>query len=147
MRLQFEMTRERIQELDDLVNRLGLKTRANLLNEALTLYEWALRELESGRIIASLDEEKDQYKEIEMPGFLAVKSGAQEMDQENFLEALSDKEKEILDLLYQGRADQEIAAVMGVSPRTAKLHIRNVINKLISRNQEQYQKIKASGKI
>ncbi|HEY5574990.1 MAG TPA: LuxR C-terminal-related transcriptional regulator [Anaerolineales bacterium] len=147
MRLQFEMTRERIQELDDLVNRLGLKTRANLLNEALTLYEWAIRELESGRIIASLDEEKDQYKEIEMPGFLAVKSGAQEMDQENFLEALSDKEKEILDLLYQGRADQEIAAVMGVSPRTAKLHIRNVINKLISRNQEQYQKIKASGKI
>ena len=147
MRLQFEMTGERVKELDDLINRLGLKTRANLLNEALTLYEWAIRELESGRIIASLDEEKDQYKEIEMPGFLAVKSGAQEMDQENFLEALSDKEKEILDLLYQGRADQEIAAVMGVSPRTAKLHIRNVINKLISRNQEQYQKIKASGKI
>jgi len=147
MRLQFEMTGERVKELDDLINRLGLKTRANLLNEALTLYEWAIRELESGRIIASLDEEKDQYKEIEMPGFLAVKAGAQEMDQENFLEALSDKEREILDLLYQGRADQEIAAVMGVSPRTAKLHIRNVINKLVSRNQEQYQKIKASGKI
>jgi DNA-binding CsgD family transcriptional regulator len=147
MRLQFEMTGERVKELDGLINRLGLKTRANLLNEALTLYEWAIRELESGRIIASLDEEKDQYKEIEMPGFLAVKSGAQEMDQENFLEALSDKEREILDLLYQGRADQEIAAVMGVSPRTAKLHIRNVINKLVSRNQEQYQKIKASGKI
>jgi DNA-binding CsgD family transcriptional regulator len=147
MRLQFEMTGERVKELDGLINRLGLKTRANLLNEALTLYEWAIRELESGRIIASLDEEKDQYKEIEMPGFLAVKAGAQEMDQENFLEALSDKEREILDLLYQGRADQEIAAVMGVSPRTAKLHIRNVINKLVSRNQEQYQKIKASGKI
>jgi hypothetical protein len=68
-RLQFDISEERVQELDDLVERTGLKTRAHLFNSALTLFEWAIREREAGRIIAAVDEKTDKYKEIQMPGF------------------------------------------------------------------------------
>lgn len=68
MRLQFELTEDRVKELDELIERLGLRTRVNLLNEALTLYEWAIHEREAGRIIASVDEKNDRYKEVELPG-------------------------------------------------------------------------------
>lgn len=68
-RLQFELPEERVLELDNLAERTGLKTRVQLLNTALTLFEWAVREREAGRIIASLDEGNAKYKEIDMPGF------------------------------------------------------------------------------
>jgi ATP/maltotriose-dependent transcriptional regulator MalT len=68
-RVQFELQDERAKELDQLVDKTGLKTRVRLLNEALTLYEWAINERESGRIIASVDETRDSYKEILMAGF------------------------------------------------------------------------------
>jgi hypothetical protein len=71
-RIQIDMDDERVEELDALIEETGLKTRVNLFNEALTLYEWAIREREAGRIIASVDEIEDKYKEIEMPGFPAV---------------------------------------------------------------------------
>ncbi|HSF80008.1 MAG TPA: DUF4332 domain-containing protein [Anaerolineales bacterium] len=67
-RLQFEVSDERIQELDSLQKRTGIKTRIQLFNSALSLFEWAVRQRESGRIIASMDEEKGIYKELEMPG-------------------------------------------------------------------------------
>lgn len=68
-RLQFDFPDERVKELDALVERTGLKTRAQLINSALTLFEWAVREREAGRIIASVDEITEKYKEVEMPGF------------------------------------------------------------------------------
>jgi len=68
-RLQFDFSEEKVKELDDLANRTGLKTRAQLFNSALSLFEWAIREREAGRIIASMDEKTDKYKEVLMPGF------------------------------------------------------------------------------
>jgi hypothetical protein len=90
MRLQFEMTEERVKEIDELIDRLGLKTRVNLLNEALTFYEWAVREREAGRIIASVDEEEDKYKEVELPGFPTI-TKTQEV-----AEKIKDKIKEMV---------------------------------------------------
>ena len=68
-RLQFELSEKRVEELDTLVEQTGSKTRVQLINAAITLFEWAVREREAGRIIASIDEEQGHYKEIEMPGF------------------------------------------------------------------------------
>lgn len=67
-RLQILMSTERLQELDELVRQSGLKTRTDLVNSALTLFEWAFRERLAGRSIGSLDEEKDRFKEIDLPG-------------------------------------------------------------------------------
>jgi predicted flap endonuclease-1-like 5' DNA nuclease len=72
-RVQFLLTDEMAANLDRLVEVTGLKTRTQLLNMALTLFEWAVREREAGNIIASVDEENDKYKEVTMPGFPAIK--------------------------------------------------------------------------
>lgn len=71
-RLQFEIPDERIEELDALLRRTGLRTRVQLFNAALSLFEWAVRQRESGRIIASIDERNGTYKELEMPGLPAL---------------------------------------------------------------------------
>jgi hypothetical protein len=71
-RLQFELPMERVKELDALAERTGLKTRVQLINAALTLFEWAVRERQAGRIIASMDEESGKYKELDMPGLPVV---------------------------------------------------------------------------
>ncbi len=66
-RLQFDMPEAKVKELDALVERLGLKTRAQLLNAALTLFKWTVQEREAGRMVASIDEERGIYKEVFMP--------------------------------------------------------------------------------
>ncbi len=68
-RLQFEVPDEKVVDIDALVEKTGLKTRAQLFNVAYAFYNWAIRERENGRIIASVDEKQGKYKEVEMPGF------------------------------------------------------------------------------
>lgn len=65
-RLQFDMPDAKVKELDALVERLGLKTRAQLINAALTLFKWTVQEREAGRMVASVDEDRGVYKEILM---------------------------------------------------------------------------------
>jgi hypothetical protein len=67
-RLQVLMSDERLDELDALVKLTGLKTRTELINYSLTLFEWSVKERLGGRIIASVDEQNERYKEVELPG-------------------------------------------------------------------------------
>jgi hypothetical protein len=66
-RIQFELTEGQLKELERLMERSGVRTKKDLLNNALTILEWALNEKGAGRIIASVDEEHDRYKELVMP--------------------------------------------------------------------------------
>lgn len=43
---------------------------------------------------------------------------------------LSDREREILDLMAQGRSNAEIASRLVLSPKTVRNHVSNVLNKL-----------------
>jgi len=43
---------------------------------------------------------------------------------------LSPREKQVMDLLAQGKRDKDIAAVLGISPRTAQKHVGGACNKL-----------------
>ncbi len=71
-RLQFLLQDNRLEELDGLVNELGLKSRTDLLNSALSLFEWAVHERQKGRIIVAYDEDADRYKEVVVDGFPPV---------------------------------------------------------------------------
>ena len=46
------------------------------------------------------------------------------------LEALTPRERQILDLVAEGRPNKEIAAVLGISERTARTHVSHVLRKL-----------------
>ena len=67
VRLQLEMTGERERELTELMERVEVATKKDFLNNALTLLEWAIEEVQVGRVIASLDEAEMKYKVVVMP--------------------------------------------------------------------------------
>src|ERR1700676_1241598 len=74
-RIQLDVSDEKVAELEKLMSTVGLKTKKELLNNALTLLEWAVKERAAGRIIASVDEHGDKYKEILMPVLQNVPPG------------------------------------------------------------------------
>ena len=67
VRIQLDMPDERVKELDALMTETGVSTRKELFNNALTLFEWAIREKKLGNMIASVDESAKKMKELVMP--------------------------------------------------------------------------------
>jgi metal-responsive CopG/Arc/MetJ family transcriptional regulator len=67
VRIQLDLPEEQVKELDELMRETKVSTRKDLFNNALTLFQWAVRAKRSGRIIASLDEEHGTAKELVMP--------------------------------------------------------------------------------
>ena len=54
-------------KVDEIKEDSGIKKNKELFNFALSLLEWSLKEKQKGRIIVSLDEENQKYKEILIP--------------------------------------------------------------------------------
>src|SRR5512143_907749 len=57
--------------------------------------------------------------------------------QEATLEALSDREREVLVLLAQGASNREIGAALAISEGTVKNHVSNILAKLQAANRTQ----------
>lgn len=72
-RIQFEVPIDRLQELENLMNKAGIATKKELLNNALTLLEWVIGEKARGHSIASVDETQKRFKELAMPIFSNIK--------------------------------------------------------------------------
>ena len=66
-RIQFELPEDKVAELERLMDEGGIKTRKDLLNNALMLLEMAIKERKEGRTLVSVDEKKNRYKEVLMP--------------------------------------------------------------------------------
>ncbi len=66
-RIQLELPDDKVRELEELMDEAGLKTKKDLISNALTLFKWAVKETKSGRVIASVDEENQRYREVLMP--------------------------------------------------------------------------------
>lgn len=73
VRVQIEITEEKSRELELLMKESGIKTKKDLINNALTLFEWAVKEIKEGRKIVSLDEKNKKYKEVFMPCLSNIK--------------------------------------------------------------------------
>lgn len=78
MRIQFELTEEKANELTQLMNTIGVSTKKDLFENALTFLEWAVNELQQDpdRIIGSIKEKEDTYKELQMAAFSNARSKA-----------------------------------------------------------------------
>lgn len=66
-RFQLDISREHLKELESLMKELGITTKKDLFNQAITLLEWAATERKSGRVIASIDKANDEYKQVLLP--------------------------------------------------------------------------------
>lgn len=71
-RVQIVLPTERVRMLDQIAEEAGLATRKDLFNNALTLLNWAVREVKRGRVIASVDESTQRFTELHMPILDAV---------------------------------------------------------------------------
>jgi hypothetical protein len=79
-RLQIDITETQEKDLDQLLNELkefGIGTKKDLFNNALALFEWAVRERKRTRIIASVDESADRYHEVHLPVLDRIRGAAQ----------------------------------------------------------------------
>ena len=72
----------------------------------------------------------DQYLSPELSGVLirAIQKGS--FDVEDPLERLSEREKEVLQLIVRGHSNREIAQILGLSANTVSVHRYNLMNTL-----------------
>ena len=75
VRLQVEMDKEHMEDLEELLKLGGLRTKRDLLNNALTLLKWAAREKAKGNSLCSVDPSGRLHKELELP-FLEMVAAA-----------------------------------------------------------------------
>ena len=76
MRIQLELPEERVQELKKLMEEAGFETYKDLFNNSLTVFEWLLNEVRSGRVIASVDEKNEKYRVLVTPALEHVAKAA-----------------------------------------------------------------------
>ena len=67
VRIQIDLAETRVRELEELMRVCDIATKKELFNNALTLLEWAVREVRKGNSIASVNEEEERYRHLEMP--------------------------------------------------------------------------------
>ena len=73
IRIQLDLPEAQVAELDKLMKETGILTRKDLFNNALTLFEWAVKQKRARRLIASVEEDKGILKELLMPVLENVK--------------------------------------------------------------------------
>jgi hypothetical protein len=62
-----EIDPENMEELEELQELGGVRTKKDLWNNAITLLKWAAREQARGASIVSVNEDEGTYKELELP--------------------------------------------------------------------------------
>ncbi len=66
-RVQLDLSTERLEQLERLMEEADFSTRKDLFNNALSLLQWAVKEARRGRSIASVDEKTERFTELNMP--------------------------------------------------------------------------------
>ena len=77
VRLQIDLDEGQMKEFEQMMGEGKVRTKKDLFNAAFTLLRWAMKERKAGRIIASVDERRDTYRELEMPVLSEVKPDGQ----------------------------------------------------------------------
>ena len=67
--VRFEISDEQDDRLNEMVASYGCKDKRDLVNTAITLLEWSIKQVRKGRAIACVDEERGKYKTLTMPIF------------------------------------------------------------------------------
>ena len=73
VRLQMDVAASKDREIREIMDLIEARTKAELLNNALALFQWAVAEKAKGRSIASVDEEAGSVRELLMPSLETVR--------------------------------------------------------------------------
>jgi hypothetical protein len=66
-RVQFDVLPERLAEMDQLMAFCDIRTRKDLFDQAMTLFDWAVHEMRNGNEIASYNRRKDNVEVVRLP--------------------------------------------------------------------------------
>ena len=108
---------------DDLANALRAGARGYLLKdmEPEDVADAILRAVRGETVVAPV---------MTMKLVDLLQPGKQNRSKENLLKQLTEREREILDLLAQGMSNKAIARKLDISYDTVKLHVRHILSKL-----------------
>jgi len=67
MRLNFEFSDDRVTELKGLVDETDAENMKDLVNNALSLLEWAVKETKDGNEIAAVNQADETYRVLVLP--------------------------------------------------------------------------------
>jgi hypothetical protein len=72
IRVQFDLIPSQVEALENLMTVCALDTRKDLVNNAITLLEWAVGQVKLGKEIVSLDREERSYEVLRTPALMAA---------------------------------------------------------------------------
>ena len=72
-RWQIEFPDEQVEELEALMRKIRIDTKKDLINNALTLLDWAVSEIERGHAIGSFAQDDERFREVLLPGLAAAR--------------------------------------------------------------------------
>lgn len=67
VKVQYEISPERLKEIESLMVKTGIQTKKELFNNALALLKWVIAEKENGRTLAAIDDAGDEKRILVMP--------------------------------------------------------------------------------
>jgi metal-responsive CopG/Arc/MetJ family transcriptional regulator len=74
VRIQLDLPEDQVAQLDELMKETNIVTRKELFNNALTLFQWAVKAKRAGRMVVSVDEASGNAKELLMPALENVRA-------------------------------------------------------------------------
>ena len=90
-RYQVDLTVSELSEMERLATFAGMKTKRELITNALTLYRWAANELLFGRMIGSMDRAGGHLKQFDMPSLAAFSQAGEDFARQRPSEAELDE--------------------------------------------------------
>lgn len=109
--LHCEIEREQLEDLARLQARLGVSRVEELLNHALALLKWVVREKERGCAILSLDEKTKLWRELSMPVLDRVAEDARAVSPSHLPTLVAEQ---VRNLLEEQRVEEAIEAAQVV---------------------------------
>jgi hypothetical protein len=87
MRLNFEFTKDQVDQLNKLKLKTGVSSMKELFSNAFAMLDWAVDEVQAGREIAALSVEQDSYRIFVTPLLRQVKVNGMGIESSTVVEA------------------------------------------------------------
>lgn len=71
--LRVEIDEEKLVEMEFLMHECEIRTKKDLINNALTLFKWAVGQRKRGQEIAAVDPKDKSFVEFDMPALSAIR--------------------------------------------------------------------------